>query len=70
MARIKEVEIMKKIKANKKVLVSNGTTSFERSVYIDDFGNEYFIYKGEKCKIYKTENGIFKAPWFNQVKYI
>ena len=61
---------MKKIKANKRVHIRNGMRHIERAVYIDEYGVEYFLFDGKKCRIYKDENGKLYSLFFNSVEYI
>lgn len=57
-------------RTNKKVEVRNGTRTIIRTVYLNEFGREYFKYDGKECYIYQKENGRYNAPWFNGVEYI
>ena len=56
-------------KTNKKVMVKDGTSTFERMVYVDEVG-EFFKHNGEKNYIYQRANGTYTAPWYNRVEYI
>lgn len=57
------------MKTDKKVKVRDGRVYLIRCVYRDGIG-DYFKYKGEKCYIYKRDNGTYNAPYFNGVLYI
>ena len=57
-------------RTNKKVVVKNGTRKFERTVYVNENGTEFFKYNNKFHEIYQRDNGTFTAPWFTRVKYI
>lgn len=57
-------------RTNKKVLVKNGRQWFERSVYVDDNGREYFKYNGVHCPIIEHQRGgFYYSPYFTRVIY-
>ena len=53
-----------------KVKVWSGLQTFERCVYEREDGEHFFKYDGQNCVIYKTDRGIYKAPYFVRVEYI
>lgn len=58
-------------KTDKKVEVRNGTQTFTRCVYVNEFGTEHFKYEGKFHHIFWSD--YFKrytAPYFGEVKYI
>lgn len=61
-------------KTNKKVKVCNGTRTYIRTVYVNEFGRECFKDENEWHYIYEytNRNGITfpRATFYNGVEYI
>lgn len=58
-------------KTNKKVEVRNGTRTYTRTVWVNEFGRECFKDGGEWNYIYKRSVGSgYNAPYYNGVRYL
>ena len=61
-------------KTNKKVEVCNGTRFYTRTVYVNEFGQEFFKDNNEWHTIFmytnKRGDTFPKAVFYNDVKYI
>lgn len=58
-------------KTNKKIEVRNGTRTYIRTVYVNEFGAECFKDDNAWHHIFKrSERSGYNAPYYNGVKYI
>jgi hypothetical protein len=59
-------------RTNKKVEVCNGTRTYVRTVYVNEFGSEHFKDNNKWHIIYERNSryGGYNAPFYNGVKYI
>ena len=62
------------MKTNKKVKIVDGRQCFIRTVYISEYGKEYFKYNNHKCYIFQKINKrnmvIYYSPFINSVEYV